>query len=253
MRAAEFDEEKHPRDEHGKWTSDAGSTITPTAKDLKEHFKGLPISNFFNNYHSDTAIELTSPYRSTSERRAEYADIEKASNRDSALRAMDSEKNWGSGWAAATDEWQAAQALGASTSASKTTVGLIKEQGKPLSVTDVAAFKERYNLLQKSLEKNHPSGEVTLYRGVKGPQAKKIEGRTTELGVHGLSSWSDRQYVASEFAGKSGRVLQTNAKVKDIWTTGEHVVANQVVRIADQHGEYVVKTAGKSRTVNVIR
>jgi hypothetical protein len=169
---------------------------------------------------------------------------------------MDSEKAWGTGWAAATDEWQAAQALGANDSVSKATREEISSRGKPLSDTDLSAFRERGSLLQTSLADEHPSGEVELYRGIKGAQAKKLGGEVggeVELGVHGLSSWSTSRSVAAEFSGKSGRILSTTVKIKDVWSTGEHIMAHQIIRFSDQHGEYVIKTSGKTRAARVVR
>jgi hypothetical protein len=232
---------------HGnQWTEGRSS------KELSEEFKELPKNYGSQNFQSDTATELTSPYRSTPERRAEYERIKAASNRDAALRTMDSEKQWGTNWAVAVDEWQAAQALGANDSVSRTTKDALKE-AKSLSDDDLKAFKTRVSLLHAQLEKDHPSGQVELYRGIKGPQAKKLDLGAAELGVHGLSSWSTSRRTAEEFVGKSGRLLKTTASIKDVWATGDHVVANQVVRLTDQHGEYVLKTSGKSRPVHVVR
>jgi hypothetical protein len=246
--------------ERGGSSSEGGSVATPSASELASQFKDLPRGWLGGSlFRSDTAIELTSQYRTTEQRRQEYARLAAASSRDSALRAMDSEKDWGTGWTNATDEWQAAQALGASSSVSKATKeAMSEEKVKPLSDDDVKAFKERLDITHEHMLKENPEGTITVYRGIKGAQAKKAQGQIDdnnelELGVHGLSSWSTYPSTAAGFAGKKGVIVAMDVPIKDVWSAGSRVLGSQIVRFTDQHGEVVVKTSDPSRRVRVTR
>jgi hypothetical protein len=104
------------------------------------------------------------------------------------------------------------------------------------------------------LLKEHPSGQIEVYRGIKGAQIKKLgTEEEVDLGVHALSSWSTHVFTAQEFAGKKGAVLKTTISISDVWATGEHAMEHQLMRMADQHGEIVVLSSDKSRRVHVVR
>jgi hypothetical protein len=164
----------------------------------------------------------------------------------------------------AVEEWDAATRLGGNTDVPKGGQGLagVKERlaGAPSSTfahddykrmdeKTLTAFHERQKAHQDFFRSQH-GNEVTVYRGIKGPQARKIKlagpGDDVEVATHALSSWSTSSYDAGEFAGKSGVVLETTVKAEDIWFTSK-LGARGVIRFIEDREEIVA--LNRSNTV----
>jgi hypothetical protein len=183
--------------------------------------------------------------------------IERASDQDAMLRATSSQMEWNTNWAGATDEWQAAQALGASKNMGKATKDEIKERGKALSEKDVAAFKARQSFVAQHVRAAH--GEtVTVYRGIGKRQADKLRGeegepwgREVDLPVYGLSSWSTKENIAAGFAGEKGFVVKAQIPASRAWNTNE-LVLNRLVNFSDDHGEIAFTHGEATEKVTIV-
>lgn len=181
--------------------------------------------------------------------------VESKSSTESMYRAMESGNSWqGTAWESATDEWSAAERLGGNGSTSKTTKELLSTSS-PLSDTDVAAFAARREFAVAALRAEH-GDEVTLYRGVKGAQAKKIRDSgqdDVDLGVRSLSSFATSKTSAAGFAGKNGVVVEVKVPVEDAWMVRDVMPRRMVNNFSDDAGEVVLLNKGKTRKAKVVR
>ena len=181
-------------------------------------------------------------------------EVERASSTESMYRAMQSGNDWqgAGGWESAADEWAAAQALGANTESSRATKQAIASM-KELSEQDVAAFDARRKFAVESLRKEF-GDEVTLYRGVKGAQAKKIKESgedEVELGVRSIASFATIRGSAEDFAGKNGVVVEVKVPVEDAWMV-RGVMPRGIVSFSDDAGEVVLMNRDKTRKARVV-
>lgn len=181
--------------------------------------------------------------------------IESKSSTESMYRAMESGNSWqGTAWESATDEWSAAERLGGNGSTSKTTKELLLTSSQ-LSDSDVSAFAARREFAVAALRAEH-GDEVTLYRGVKGAQAKKIresEQDDIDLGVRSLSSFATSKTSAAGFAGKNGVVVEVKVPVEDAWMVRNAMPRRMVNNFSDDAGEVVLLNKGKTRKARVVR
>jgi len=181
--------------------------------------------------------------------------VEKASSTESMYRAMQSGNDWQSagGWESVADEWAAANALGANGLSSRTTQSALKSS-QPLSETDLKAFEARRAFAVDALRKEY-GDEITLYRGIKGSQAKKIKesgDSEVEFGVRSIASFATSSASASEFAGKNGVVVEVKVPVEDAWMV-RGVMPRKIVSFSDDAGEVVLMNRTESRRGRVVR
>ena len=74
---------------------------------------------------------------------------------------------------------------------------------------------------QKVLAAKHPSGMVTVYRGIKGDYASNLrdalkKNKLVTIQVRRVDSWSANESVARKFAGNQGVVIKQNIPIKNI-------------------------------------
>lgn len=269
----EWNEADHPRvpagsSEGGQFTSSDGGSGEPSKlipiEDLIAEAKKR-MKKYENLWQAPEALViLVSPLRQTKEALEEMQYVASASSFDAMVRTVSSKMKWQLGWAAAADEWEAANHLGGNKQASK----LTKEElsGPPqgysrprLAFTeeDKKAYRARQAWMQKKFRQEYGE-EIELYRGVKGAYAKKLpESGEVDLPAYALSSWSANAYDAQQFMGKtpaarrSGRLLKTKVKVSDIWLL-PRVGTEDVIRVADARDEVVVLNKDKTRRATVI-
>jgi HK97 family phage portal protein len=182
-------------------------------------------------------------------------EVEKASSTESMYRAMQSGNDWqgAGGWESAADEWAAAQALGANAGTSRATKQAISSM-KELSEQDVAAFEARRKFAVESLRAEH-GDEVTLYRGIKGSQAKKIKEsgeEEVELGVRSIASFATVRGSAEGFAGKNGVVVEVRVPVEDAWMV-RSAMPRRISSYSDDAGEVVLMNRANTRKARVVR
>jgi HK97 family phage portal protein len=180
--------------------------------------------------------------------------VEEAGGKDAMYRALQSGNDWqGTAWQSAADEWAAAEALGGNGTSSKATKDAVKG-GKALSENDIKAFEARKQATIDHLRKEY-GDEMTLYRGVKGSQAKKIRESSqdeVDLGVYSLSSFATSRASASGFAGKSGVVVEVKVPVEDAWMHRE-LMPRRIASYSDDAGEVVIHNKTKTRKARVSR
>ena len=181
--------------------------------------------------------------------------VEKNSSTESMYRAMESGNSWqGTAWESATDEWAAAEKLGGNGSTSKTTKELLSASSA-LSDSDVAAFAARREFAIAALRAEH-GDEVTLYRGVKGAQARKLQesgSDDVDLGVRSLSSFATSRTSAGEFAGKKGVIVEVKVPVEDAWMVRDVMPRRMINNFSDDAGEVVLLNKAKTRKAKIVR
>ena len=181
--------------------------------------------------------------------------VEGKSSTQSMYRAMESGNEWqGTAWESATDEWAAAEKLGGNGSASKTTKELLAKSAA-MSESDVSAFAARREFAVAALRAEH-GDEVTLYRGIKGAQARKIRESGQEdvdLGVRSLASFATSRTSAAGFAGKNGVVVEVKVPVEDAWMVRDVMPCRMIHNFSDDAGEVVLLNKKKTRKAKVVQ
>ena len=181
-----------------------------------------------------------------------------------AMEVLGSMEQWNTDHEGALLEYAGAIALGANT---------VRPKGQPdlptLTPGQIAAFRARQEATADYLRRT--GTDLTAYRGVRGPQGKKVIAATTpltlsehlqgntykkpvELGLRTLSSWSLDRRSATLFATNYGRaktggpVLKTVAKPNEVWLMTGYGPRSPL-RFSEDHGEIVLFTPATSRTV----
>jgi outer membrane biosynthesis protein TonB len=94
-------------------------------------------------------------------------------------------------------------------------------------------------------------GYVTLYRGVRGKQAKSLKGQSeVDLEVRGLSSWSDSAKCANKFSDENQVVLATKihyTRVAGMWSSEGYYWTGK-----DEH-EWSIISDGKSEPATILK
>lgn len=178
--------------------------------------------------------------------------VEAKAGRQAMLRALASGTEWNTQYAVASNEWLAAHRLGANQTMRASTKTAVKARAEEFTDEMRAAMEARTQFVRAWAKQNY-GDEITVYRGVKGKQAKQIlasGAETVELDVYGLSSWTTSRSKARAFAGNRGVLLETKVKAKDVFWSNA-LGAKGIVRFADDSGELVVTTAKNARTARV--
>lgn len=272
---ADWDESKHPREpagseKGGEFIDAGGASLSDTkgqsvfsgkikdrqgeddselelklARIAKEKLRRL-------GFHAgDVVYTIDAPLRRTEEGLDEIRHVMRAvDDFDIMDRVVNSQTRWGSSWAVATDEWEAAQRLGGNGNMGRETKEKLKQKGNPLSEKEVKGFEARREWMQQKFREKY-GDEVEVYRGVKGAYAKKLTlAKDIDLPSYTLSSWSVNAYDAMQFAGKAGHVLKTTIKAEDVWLLPSNGVQSPI-KVSDEHDEIVVLNREKTRRVKL--
>ena len=124
-----------------------------------------------------------------------------------------------------------------------------------MSDSDVAAFAARREFAIAALRAEH-GDEVTLYRGVKGAQARKLQesgSDDVDLGVRSLSSFATSRTSAGEFAGKKGVIVEVKVPVEDAWMVRDVMPRRMINNFSDDAGEVVLLNKAKTRKAKIVR
>jgi hypothetical protein len=136
-----------------------------------------------------------------------------------------------------------------------------------LSGDQQRAYETRAAVHQELFSRDHPDlidaeGNVTLYRGVTGPQAKQLEeGKDVSLVVRSLSSWTLSKRDAQGFAErlnatgratKYGALLEAKVHLRDVWSVPREYGPQPAMRYADDRHEVVVRARSGSVASRVL-
>lgn len=248
-----------PRDENGRWGEGGrGKEVSMKASEeyalgLKQELRSRANAAGLRAKMVETALGYRTEIGDTSFAMAEH--VEERSSRAAALSSIESQMAWGTNFAGAAKEWQAAEKLGGSGSKGLAARSAVKES-PPLSDDEVSAFRARQEFTQVYVRdqfagKIDAEGNIELYRGVSGSQGRKIReagGQEVDLAVHSLSSFTLSRRDAEDFArGKNGVVLKVKVPVKDLWSAPRMTSPHQVIRFSEDSGELVVLNSAKYR------
>lgn len=281
-----WDEEAHPREpageEGGGQFTAAGGGVGPMelpedqrASMQKKFAKRLGDKSSHRGLDNDTVLyAFGAPLRAENQSPETWAladHIAKATDDDTMLNVLHSQNTWSLNWVGATREWRAADAAGGNGTYSRGTKDAFEDperftseerkKTRPLEAKEQKAFEARRQFVQEYFRKKY-GDEVTVYRGIRGPQAKKIKENygakdEIDLPVYGLSSWSVSPGAASDFAmtGKASRqkftgvVVKTTIKPEDVWLLPREVGPTDVIRFSEDRGEIVTLNKNKTRKV----
>ncbi len=234
-------------DERGRFTGPGGGGGKPSLAPSKEYpgklrqeLRSSKPVNKMSYAESDLAFRSEDPLTFAM---AEH--MEKTAGRDAMLKGLEAQSQWNTNPETDGKDWHAAMKMGANSSVTGTVKSSMKEQS--LSDAEFRAIQARTEFTQEWARQTHGE-EFTVYRGVKGKFAKELGEGETDMPVRGLTSFTTSRAAAREFAGKSGRIVETKVRADEVFISNE-LGAKGITRFSDDRGELVILSKDSARKV----